>query len=53
VSAAENEPPLALDMDFDEAMKRFANTDPREIKKDHRLNHKRKTARKKKPNKKA
>jgi len=25
------EPPLTLDMDFDEAMKRFAQTDPKEI----------------------
>jgi len=52
VSAAENEPPLALDMDFGEAMKRFSNTDPKEIKGDHRLKHKRKTASKKKLNKK-
>jgi len=39
-------------MDFDEAMKRFANTDPSEIKNGHRLYHKRKSAPKKKPKKK-
>ena len=27
MSPPPNKPPLALDMDFDEAMKRFANTD--------------------------
>lgn len=48
MSAAENEPPLALDMDFDEAMKRFANTDPSEIRGDKRLKNKQKKPLKKK-----
>jgi len=44
MSAAENEPPLGLDMDFDEALRRFANTDPKEIRSDSRLKRKRKSA---------
>jgi len=48
MSSPPNEPPLALDMDFNEAMSRFANTDPKEIKGDHRLKNKRKTKPKKK-----
>ena len=48
MSAAKNEPPLALDMDFNEAMSRFANTDPSEIKGDKRLKNKQKRKLKKK-----
>ena len=49
MSAPENEPPLALDMDFDEAMSKFANTDPKEIKGDKRLKNKQKRKPKKRP----
>jgi len=42
MSIPANEPPLALDMDFNEAMSRFANTDPKEIKDDKRRRDKRK-----------
>ena len=48
MSTPANEPPLGLDMDFNEAMSRFANTDPSEIKKDKRLKNKRKRRPKKK-----
>ena len=48
MSAPANEPPLGLDMDFNEAMSRFANTDPKEIKEDKRLQNKRKKKRKNK-----
>ena len=48
MSAPANEPPLGLDMDFNEAMSRFANTDPSEINKDKRLKNKRKKKSKKK-----
>ena len=42
MSAAENEPPLGLGMDFNEAIRRFAKTDPKEIEGDKRLDAKRK-----------
>lgn len=42
MSTPENEPSLALGMDFDEALRRFAETDPEEIKGDKRLENKRK-----------
>lgn len=32
MSRSPKKPPLALDMDFSEALLRFANTDPEEIK---------------------
>ena len=32
MSAEKHEPPLALDMDFNEAMQRFAQTDVKELK---------------------
>ena len=48
MSAPANEPPLGLDMDFNEAMSRFANTDPKEIKGDLRLKKKTKNPKKKK-----
>jgi len=31
VSTKKNKPPLALDMDFNEALKRFAKVDPKEL----------------------
>ena len=31
MSARKNKPPLALGMDFDEALHRFARTDPKEL----------------------
>ena len=42
MSTKEKEPPLALDMDFGEALSRFAQVDPNEIKGDKRLEGKRK-----------
>lgn len=44
------EPPLGLDMPFGEAMRRFARTDPDEIKGDKRLKGKRGNLKKEKPN---
>ena len=43
MSAPENEPPLALDMDFEQALSRFSQVDPNEIKGDKRLEGKRKS----------
>ena len=34
MSTKKNKPPLKLEMDFNEALHRFANTDPKEVKKE-------------------
>ena len=36
MSSRKNKPPLALGMDFNEALHRFAKTDPKEVKKEPR-----------------
>lgn len=43
MSSRKNKPPLALDMEFGEALRRFANTDPSELPDGVKLNRKRKT----------
>ena len=41
MSATKNKPPLGLDMDFGEALERFANVDPNEIEGDIKIKKKR------------
>ena len=41
MSSKKRKPPLALDMDFGEALERFANVDPNEIKDDIKIKKKR------------
>lgn len=43
MSRAPKKPPLALDMEFDEALRRFARTDPAELPDGVKLNRKRRT----------
>jgi len=43
MSRSPKKPPLALDMDFGEALRRFARTDPSELPDGVKLNRKRRT----------
>ena len=41
MTASPNKPPLAIEMDFGEALQRFANVDPNEIENDIKIKKKR------------